>query len=52
MLTDDAGGRIGISGNRLVVGSGIDFETDPSFEVRVRISDPSGATDTATFTSV
>jgi len=45
-LTDDAGGRFGVSGNNLVVADGtlLDFESNASHSVTVRVTDSGGLT--------
>ncbi len=44
-LVDDAGGAFFLSGNSIVVAQGadLDFETNPTRQVRVRVTDSSGA---------
>jgi Ca2+-binding RTX toxin-like protein len=51
-LTDDAGGRFGIDGNKIVVadGAALDYETDASHDVTVKVTDSGGLSYEKTFT--
>jgi Ca2+-binding RTX toxin-like protein len=51
-FTDDAGGRFGIDGNKIVVadGAALDFETDASHDVTVKVTDSGGLSYEKTFT--
>lgn len=41
-LTDDAGGRFALSGTKLVVAGGLDYETAQSHEIKVKVTDTAG----------
>ncbi|MBK8017958.1 MAG: hypothetical protein IPK20_15330 [Betaproteobacteria bacterium] len=52
VLTDDAGGRLTIVGDDLVVASGaaLDFETEPAIDIGVQVTDSDGNVFARTFT--
>jgi ELWxxDGT repeat protein len=49
-LTDDAGGRFALDGNRLVVAGALDFETATAHQVTVEVDDGAGGKISRSFT--